>query len=176
MKRKLPNSDNFGGTHNANTIGNVGGMQNANTNYSKVNGSWNHKEVVNKMEWISRSKVFKPHVKKAASEYRWNREGNLDATQPIETSNQFTSSKSMMLEEEELDKVSTTPCELVNNGKKFDSLLDGNNVNKLGATQAWMRNNTNIKDLEELDMPKQYGNSHKLKELARKTDYELGKI
>ena len=80
MKRKLPNSDNFGGTHNANTIGNVGGMQNANTNYSKVNGSWNHKEVVNKMEWISRSKVFKPHVKKAASEYRWNREGNLDAT------------------------------------------------------------------------------------------------
>ena len=100
-------------------------MQNANTNYSKVNGSWNHKEVVSKMEWISRTEVFKPHVKKKASENRWNRERNLDATLPIETSNQFTSSKSMMLEEEELDRVSTTPCELVNNGKKLDSSLDG---------------------------------------------------
>ena len=49
--------------HNANAIVNVGGMQNANTNYSKkANGPWNHRDVVSEMDWISLSKVFKPHV------------------------------------------------------------------------------------------------------------------
>ena len=86
--------------HNANAIVNVGGMQNANTNFSKSNDSWNHKEVVNEMEWISPSKVFKPDVEKV-SENRWNREGIINETLPIETSKRFTSLKSMMLEEEE---------------------------------------------------------------------------
>ena len=96
------------------------------------------------------SQVFKPHVKKKAVENRWNREGISYATLQFETSNRFTSLKSMMLEEEEVDRVPSTPCELVNNGKKFDSSLDGNNVNNLGTTKAWMRNNIDIKDLEEL--------------------------
>ena len=58
--------------HNANAIVNVGGMQNANTNFSKSNDSWNHKEVVNEMEWISPSKVVKPPVEKKAAKNKWN--------------------------------------------------------------------------------------------------------
>ena len=56
--------------HNENAIGNVRGMQNANANYSKANGSWNHTKVVNEMEWISLSKAFKPHVGKKAANNR----------------------------------------------------------------------------------------------------------
>ena len=69
--------------HNENAIGNVGGMQNANINYSKANGSWNHTKVVNEMEWISPFKAFKPHVGKKAANNRWNREGVSNVTLPI---------------------------------------------------------------------------------------------
>ena len=78
--------------------------------------------------------------------------------------------KSMMLEEKEVHTVPATPCELVNSGRKFDSWLVDNNVNNLRATKAWIRHNTDIKDHEELDMPKQDGNKWKgaSKEIARK--------
>ena len=43
------------------------------------------------------------------------------------------------------------------------------------TTKAWIRKNTNIKDLE-LDMPEQDGNLCKRKELARKPIIRLEKI
>ena len=64
---------------------------------------------------------------------------------------------------------------MVNNGKKFDSSLDDNNVNNLRSTKAWIRNNIDIKNLEEVDMPKQDGNLSKQKELARKLIIRLEK-
>ena len=93
----------------------------------------------------------------------------------IETSKRFTSLKSTRLEEKEVDRVLATPCEMVNNGKKFNSSLDDNNVNNLRSTKAWIRNNIDIKNLEEVDMPKQDGNLSKQKELARKLIIRLEK-
>ena len=67
--------------------------------------------------------------------------------------------KSTRLEEKEVDRVLATPCEMVNNGKKFNSSLDDNNVNNLRATKTWIRSNIGInKNPEELDMPRQYVN------------------
>ena len=62
-----------------------------------------------------------------------------------------------MVEEDEVGRITTTPCVVVNNGKKRDSSLDDNDVNNLRATKTWIRSNTDIKDHEELDMPKQDG-------------------
>ena len=63
---------------------------------------------------------------------------------------------------------------MVNNGKKFDSSLDDNNVNNLRETKAWIRHNTDIKDHEELDMPKQDGS--KRKGAGKETAGKAGKI
>ena len=82
----------------------------------------------------------------------------------------FTSLKSLMLEEEEVYRVPTTSCEVVNKGNKVDNPLDD-----IRTTKAWIRNNTNVKDPEELDMPKQDGNLSKWKELARKSIIRLEK-
>ena len=65
----------------------------------------------------------------------------------------------MMVEEDEVGRITTTPCVVVNNGKKRDSSLDDNDVNNLRATKTWIRSNIGInKNPEELDMPRQYVN------------------
>ena len=78
--------------------------------------------------------------------------------------------QSQLSKEEEVYRVPTTSCEVVNKGNKVDNPLDD-----IRTTKAWIRNNTNVKDPEELDMPKQDGNLSKWKELARKSIIRLEK-